>query len=195
MHKEIENLQFLCERAGRSFDDCPPSSKGVSRRTARRDRGHPPSAERGAPRCPTSVDTPATRRRKPSLILNHHGGSRYATQEIVDHRVSPPKNVEEEEKPPPSRSTHHLDPHEMDRAIVEMREDLERERDRRYALNDSVRKHRKDREADRAEDRADYATAQLQVERDVYSLVEGAGDRSQGGLSAALRGLLFTRPD
>ena len=60
----------------------------------------------------------------------------------------------------------------MDRAIVELREDLEHERDRRYALTDSVQKHRKDREADRVEDRADYATAQLQVERDVRSLVE-----------------------
>ena len=68
----------------------------------------------------------------------------------------------------------------MDRAIVEMREDLERERDRRYALNYSVRKHRKDREADRAKDRADYATAQLQVERDVYSLVDAlATDRRE----------------
>ena len=60
----------------------------------------------------------------------------------------------------------------MDRAIVELREDLEHESDRRYALNDSVRNHRKDREADRTRDRADYALAQLQVERDVRSLVD-----------------------
>ena len=85
--------------------------------------------------------------------------------------MSPPKEAAEEEKPPPSRSTHHLDPHEMDRAIVELREDLEHERDRRYALTDSVRKHRKDREADRTRYRADYALPQLQVERNVRSLV------------------------
>ena len=60
----------------------------------------------------------------------------------------------------------------MDRAIVELYEDLEHERDRRYALTDLVREHRKDREADRAKDRADYALAQLQVERDVRSLVD-----------------------
>ena len=60
----------------------------------------------------------------------------------------------------------------MDRAIVGLREDLEHERCRCYALTDTVRKHRKDREADRAKNRADYATAQLQVERDVRSLVD-----------------------
>ena len=35
-----------------------------------------------------------------------------------------------------------------------------------------MRKYRKDREADRTRDRADYALAQLQVERDVRSLVD-----------------------
>ena len=60
----------------------------------------------------------------------------------------------------------------MDRAIVELREDLEHERDRRYTLTDYVRKYRKDRDADRTRDRADYAVAQLQFERDVYSLVD-----------------------
>ena len=58
----------------------------------------------------------------------------------------------------------------MDRAIVELRDGLEHERDMRYALTDSLRKHRKEREADRAKDRAEYAVAQLQIERDVRSL-------------------------
>ena len=58
----------------------------------------------------------------------------------------------------------------MDRAIVELREDLEHERDRSYALKDLVRMNRKDRESGRAKDRADYALAQLEVERDVRSL-------------------------
>ena len=49
----------------------------------------------------------------------------------------------EEDIPPPSRSTHDLDQHEMDRASVGLREDLKHERDRRYALTDSVRKHHK----------------------------------------------------
>ena len=49
MHKEIETLQSLYERAGRSFDDGPPPSKDASRRTARRDRTHPSSAESGLP--------------------------------------------------------------------------------------------------------------------------------------------------
>ena len=52
-----------------------------------------------------------------------------------------------------------------------MRDDLEHERERSYALTDSLRKHRKDHETDRAKDRAEYAVAQLQVERDVRSLV------------------------
>ena len=63
----------------------------------------------------------------------------------------------------------------MDRAIAESREDLEQERVKRYALIHSVRKHRKDRETDRAKDRATYALAQLQVERDVRSLAEDRG--------------------
>ena len=116
------------------------------------------------------MDTPATGRDNSFLILNRHGGSRYAPQGSVDHRLSPPTDAEEEEKPPPSRSTHHLDLHEMGRTIVELREDMEHERDRRYALTDLVREHRMDREADRAKNRADYALAQLQVERDVRSL-------------------------
>ena len=84
--------------------------------------------------------------------------------------MSPLKDVEEEIRPRPSRSTHHLDPYETDRAIVELRENLEHETDRRYVLTDSMRKHRKDGEADRTRDRADYALAQLQVERDVRCL-------------------------
>ena len=75
--------------------------------------------------------------------------------------------MKEEKKLPPSRSTRHLDPHEKDRTIVEFRDDLEHERDRRYALTDSVLKKRKNSEVDRGKDRADDALAQLQVERDV----------------------------
>ena len=88
------------------------------------------------------------------MILNRHSGSRYALQGSVDHRVSTPKDVDEKESTPSSRSTHHLNQHEMDRAIVEVREDMEHERDRRYALITSMRVYHKDREADRAKDRA-----------------------------------------
>ena len=104
------------------------------------------------------------------MILNRQGGSRYAPQGSVDHRVSPPNDVADEERPPPDRSAHYLDPYDMDRAIVELRDDLEHERDRRYARTDSLRKNRKEREADRAKERAEYAVAQLQVETDVRSL-------------------------
>ena len=83
-----------------------------------------------------------------------------------------PKDVEEEENPPPGRSAHHLESHKIDLAIVELREDLEHERDSRYALSDTVRQHRKDRETERVKDRTVYTVAKLQVERDVLSLVE-----------------------
>ena len=116
------------------------------------------------------------------MILNRHGGSRYAPQGSVDHRENPPKDVVEEERPPPDRSAHHLDPYEMDRAIAKLRDDLGQERNRRYALNDSLRKNRKDHETDRANDRAEYAVAQLQVERDVRSLI--------GELATACREIL-----
>ena len=125
------------------------------------------------------------------MILNHHGGSRYAPQGSVDHRVNPPKDAEEEEKPSLSRLARHLDPHEMDRAIVGLCEDLEHERDRRYALTDFVRKHLKDLEADRAKDRADYATAQLQVERDVRSLVDELVYPARKSLNRVERSLIY----
>ena len=48
----------------------------------------------------------------------------------------------------------------MDRAIVELREDLEHERDRRTALINYVRKHRKDCEAGGAVNRAYNALAE-----------------------------------
>ena len=90
----------------------------------------------------TGVDTLATGRGNYYSIFHRLRGSRYAPQGSVDHRVSPSKDVVEEGNPPPSRSNHHLDPNDMDRAIVELREDLEYERDRRYALSDTVRQHR-----------------------------------------------------
>ena len=114
----------------------------MSRRTARRDRSHLSSAGSGDPRYSTGVDTLATGRGNYSSILNRHRGSRYAPPGSVDHRVSQSKDVVEEGNPPPSRSNHHLNPNDMDRAIIELREDLEYERDRRFALNDTVRQHR-----------------------------------------------------
>ena len=80
-------------------------------------------------------------------------------------------DVVEEENPPSSCYDHHLYPYEMDRAIAELRDGLGHQRDRCYALTASLRKHRKDHETDRAKDRAEYATSQLQVDRDVRSLV------------------------
>ena len=106
------------------------------------------------------------------MILNRHVGSRYAPQRSIDHRVSILKDMVEEERSPPSRSTHLLDPHEINRAIVELREDLDHLGDRRYALIYSVRLIRKNCEADRAKHRANYATPQPQSERDVRSLVD-----------------------
>ena len=44
--------------------------------------------------------------------------------------------------------------------------------DIRYSLTDSMRKHRKDREVDRAKDRGDYALTELQVKQVVHSPVE-----------------------
>ena len=46
MREGIENLQSLYDRGDRSYDDGPSPTKGVSRRTARRDPPHPYSAGR-----------------------------------------------------------------------------------------------------------------------------------------------------
>ena len=69
MREGIENLQSLYDRGDRSYEDGSPPTKGVSRRNARRDRGHPSSVESEARRCYKRVDTLATRRGKLSSIL------------------------------------------------------------------------------------------------------------------------------
>ena len=56
----------------------------------------------------------------------------------------------------------------MESAIAELHKNLEHERDKRYSLTDFVLETCKYS----AKDHADYALAQLQVERDVRSLVE-----------------------
>ena len=84
----------------------------------------------------------------------------------------PPKNVEEEARPPPNLATHHVAHTRLNRAIVELCEDLEHERNRRYGRTDFVRMHRKNYGTGCAKGRAEYAVAQLQVNRDLRSLVE-----------------------
>ena len=118
------------------------------------------------------MDTPAPGRKNSSLILNRRGGSKYTPQGSDDHRVIPPKNVEEEARPPPNLATHHVAHTRLNRAIVELCEDLEHERNRRYGRIDFVRMHRKNYGTGCAKDRAEYAVAQLQVNRDLRSLVE-----------------------
>uniref|UniRef100_A0AAV1V260 Uncharacterized protein n=1 Tax=Peronospora matthiolae TaxID=2874970 RepID=A0AAV1V260_9STRA len=63
----------------------------------------------------------------------------------------------------------------MDLAIVELREYLEHERNARYALTDSLRDHRKNRETERAKNLVDYEVTQLQDEHDVRSIVAELG--------------------
>ena len=70
------------------------------------------------------MDHSATGRGNSSLILTRHVGSRYTPQGSVGYRGNQSEDVEEEENPRLDRSAHHLDPYEMDRAIVELREDL-----------------------------------------------------------------------
>ena len=55
--------------------------------------------------------------------------------------------------------------------MLELRDGLGHERDKCYFLTISLRKYRKDHETDHVKDRAEYAVAQVQVERDVRSLV------------------------
>ena len=70
------------------------------------------------------MDHSSTERGDSSLILTHHVGSRYTPQGSIKYRENQSNDVEEKEKPRPGRSAHHLDPYEMERAIVELREDL-----------------------------------------------------------------------
>ena len=159
MHKEIDNLQLIYESIGRSYDDVAPSSTGASRRTVRRERKRSVSADIGSPSCPMRVDNLASGRSNSSLILNRHGGSKYAPQESDDHRVSQAKDVGEEENPSLSPSTKYRHTYEMDRAFHALREALKHERGQSYAVPGHVRKQRNDRETERAQNRADYALA------------------------------------
>ena len=79
----------------------------------------------------------------------------------------------------------------MDSAIVELREDLKHERDRRYALTNYVRKQCKDREADRAKDRADYAFAQFRSSAMSAPLLTSWGNLAERSLTWMERSLFY----
>lgn len=89
--------------------------------------------------------------------------------------MSPQRDVVEGPNSPARLSTQILDQHKLNQTIAALRKCLKHELNRRCALNFSVGKNLKNRETDHENHRADYAFAQLRVERDFHSLVDEIG--------------------
>ena len=169
MRDAIAILQSVYKRAKRVFSDGPQEPSDEPRRTERRGPQRPSSLGSEAPSYRTMTDSRASERDNSFAAPSRHGGSRYAPSESVDHRGSPPTVVVEEEKPSPSlladlraEVSSHSD------ELAALREDVKHERERRYALQATVARHRNDR----SDDRSDIVLSQLEFERSRNSLRE-----------------------
>uniref|UniRef100_A0AAV1T2Y4 Uncharacterized protein n=1 Tax=Peronospora matthiolae TaxID=2874970 RepID=A0AAV1T2Y4_9STRA len=160
MYEGIDNLRSLYDRAGKTFSGGPSAAQDVPRRTAQPDPVRRSSVGSGAPKNTRTGDSRATGRDNSSDVRSRRGGSTAAQLDSAGHRESPLIEVEEEGRRSPNYRGEACIPESLfDRVTQAIRGDLEHERDRRLQLEDTVLKHR-----------AEFAFAQLEIERALTSL-------------------------
>uniref|UniRef100_A0AAV1UJS8 Uncharacterized protein n=1 Tax=Peronospora matthiolae TaxID=2874970 RepID=A0AAV1UJS8_9STRA len=162
MYEGIDNLKSLYDRAGKAFSGGPFAAKDVPRRTAQPDPVRQSSVGIGAPKYLRTGDNRATGRDNSSDVRLRRGGSTAAQLDSAGHCENPLMEVEEEgRRSPYDRGDPCVPESFFDRVTQALCGDLEHERDRRLQLADAVSKHR-----------AEFAFAQIEIERALTSLLD-----------------------
>ena len=170
-------LQAIYKRQGRVFADGPSDPSDGSRHTDERDPQRQQAAGNEVPSCHERADNRAIERGSSYDDPSHHGGYEYVPQGNVDHRGSPPKAVEEGEISVPTYvSELRSKLEELEDHLHGLVDDVNHERGRRHALEQTVQNHH----VERLEDRSKSAYSMLEYERNYYALRDELSSARRG---------------
>ena len=159
------------------FADGPSDPSDGSRHTDERDLKRQQAAGNEVSSCHVRADNRAIERGSSIDDLSHQGGYEYVPQGNVDHRENPPKVVEEERKLVPTYvSELRLKLEELEDHLHGLGDDVNHERGRRHALEQTVQNHY----VDRLEDRSKSAYSMLEYDRNYYVLRDELSSARRG---------------